>query len=259
METAGAFACLGSRIKDSPAHAIASRAAFAHSIDVPYARPADLTPMVCDAVPNRTKGFLREFLSVGDVKEAKLCLSELREAPKSGEAKDLSGVVEAAMQEMFDAQVGVVEAARLGCGTWWCACFFGGGGAELHEAPKTGGAKDLSGWSRLQCRTCLTHRLVVSRRGGGCVAQGRTCHQHVIEVRLVGLAGGFVRCTGRREGGLELPCTPKSADAKEVFCCTGGGCCRGWRGHVAAIVLPVSDEGDARGTQCSMTPSSCCC
>lgn len=55
---------------------------------------------------HRTKGFLREYLSVGDVKEAKLCLSELREAPKAGaDVKDLSGVVAAGMDEAFNAQV----------------------------------------------------------------------------------------------------------------------------------------------------------
>jgi hypothetical protein len=77
---------------------------------------------------------------VGDVKEAKLCLSELREAPKSGDAKDLSGVVEAAMQEIFDAQVGVVEdgeavqlrAAWLSCAAWLLLC-------ALSQARRTGG------------------------------------------------------------------------------------------------------------------------
>jgi hypothetical protein len=41
---------------------------------------------------------------VGDVKEARLCLSELREAPKS-DAKDLRLMVDAGMAELFDAQV----------------------------------------------------------------------------------------------------------------------------------------------------------
>lgn len=56
--------------------------------------------------PNRTKGFLREYLSVGDLKEARLCLSELREAPKLPDVKDLRDVVAAGIEELFDATVG---------------------------------------------------------------------------------------------------------------------------------------------------------
>jgi hypothetical protein len=42
---------------------------------------------------------------VGDVKEARLCLSELREAPKVPEVKDLRDAVAAGLEELFDAQV----------------------------------------------------------------------------------------------------------------------------------------------------------
>lgn len=43
---------------------------------------------------------------MGDVKEARLCLSELREAPKVPEVKDLRDAVAAGIEELFDAQVG---------------------------------------------------------------------------------------------------------------------------------------------------------
>jgi len=46
-----------------------------------------------------------EFLSIGDVKEAKLCLSELREAPKAEGVSDLSPLVAAGVDELFNAQV----------------------------------------------------------------------------------------------------------------------------------------------------------
>jgi hypothetical protein len=65
-------------------------------------------PLSAEDVSNKAKGFLREYVSIGDGREARLCLAELREAPKAagdGGAADLRGVVGAAVEELFDAQV----------------------------------------------------------------------------------------------------------------------------------------------------------
>jgi translation initiation factor 4G len=69
-------------------------------------------PLAAEDVANKSKSFLREYVSIGDGKEARLCLKELRDAPKAGDVPDLRGVVEAAVGELFDAQVGHAAAWR---------------------------------------------------------------------------------------------------------------------------------------------------
>jgi hypothetical protein len=44
-------------------------------------------------VENKTKSFFREFASVGDEKEALLCVQEIRDAPKESDVKVRQGPV----------------------------------------------------------------------------------------------------------------------------------------------------------------------
>ncbi|KAF8054978.1 eukaryotic translation initiation factor isoform 4G-2 [Scenedesmus sp. PABB004] len=71
-------------------------------------------PLSGEDVANKTKGFLREFVGLGDTAEAAACLAELRAAPKDAEVADLSGVVEAGVAELFDAQTDKASDALLG-------------------------------------------------------------------------------------------------------------------------------------------------
>ncbi|KAF6252216.1 eukaryotic initiation factor [Scenedesmus sp. NREL 46B-D3] len=89
----------------TPAGAASRPAAAAPAAAAAAAAPkAAGKPLAAEDVANKSKSFLREYVSVGDGKEARLCLKELREAPKAGDVPDLRGVVEAAVTEVFDAQ-----------------------------------------------------------------------------------------------------------------------------------------------------------
>jgi hypothetical protein len=90
----------------APAPVAASRPAAAAAAPATAApKAAAGKPLAAEDVANKSKSFLREYVSVGDGKEARLCLRELRDAPKAGDVPDLRGVVEAAVTEVFDAQV----------------------------------------------------------------------------------------------------------------------------------------------------------
>jgi translation initiation factor 4G len=89
----------------APAPVAASRPAAAAPAAAAPPKAAG-KPLGAEDVGNKTKSFLREYVSVGDGKEARLCVKELRDAPKAGDVPDLRGVVEAAVTEVFDAQVG---------------------------------------------------------------------------------------------------------------------------------------------------------
>ena len=100
-------------------------------------RAAGGKPLSADDVASKARSFMREYLSVGDAAEAGLCLQELRAAPKEGDVADLSGVVCAAVEELFDTQVrrGVVATtyapyAHTG-GESVCVCVCLGGGVLL--------------------------------------------------------------------------------------------------------------------------------
>jgi hypothetical protein len=85
----------------APAAAPAAAAAAAAA-----AGPKKLSkPLSAEDVASKTASFLREYVSVGDGKEAALCLRELRDAPKAEGVADLRGVVEASVTELFDATV----------------------------------------------------------------------------------------------------------------------------------------------------------
>lgn len=89
----------------APAAAAASRPAAAAPAAAAAPKAAG-KPLAVEDVDSKAKSFLREYVSIGDGKEARLCLKELRDAPKAGDVPDLRGVVEAALAELFDAQVG---------------------------------------------------------------------------------------------------------------------------------------------------------
>uniref|UniRef100_A0A383WGA1 MI domain-containing protein n=1 Tax=Tetradesmus obliquus TaxID=3088 RepID=A0A383WGA1_TETOB len=96
----------------APAAAAASRPAAAAPAAAAAPKAAG-KPLAAEDVDSKAKSFLREYVSIGDGKEARLCLKELRDAPKAGDVPDLRGVVEAALAELFDAQSDKAAAALL--------------------------------------------------------------------------------------------------------------------------------------------------
>jgi translation initiation factor 4G len=108
----------------APAPVAASRPAAAAAAAPAAAAPkaAAGKPLAAEDVANKSKSFLREYVSVGDGKEARLCLRELRDAPKAGDVPNLRCVVEAAVTEVFDAQVRLEVATQGRVGGDVCAC-----------------------------------------------------------------------------------------------------------------------------------------
>jgi translation initiation factor 4G len=102
----------------APSAAAASRPAAAAAPAAAAPKAAAGKPLAAEDVANKSKSFLREYVSIGDGKEARLCLRELLDAPKAGDVPDLRGVVEAAVEELFDAQVGW-GAALAGASCSW--------------------------------------------------------------------------------------------------------------------------------------------
>ena len=94
---------------------------------------------------------------MGDVKEARLCLSELREAPKS-DAKDLRLMVDAGMAELFDAQVccvvyflGLVRLVPVFMTNKWGVC---GGGGTTEAVGRAWQSRSAYMWVASILRVC---------------------------------------------------------------------------------------------------------